>query len=433
MEVKVNSPKPWLRELEVELEPELLKAEVARTLDEYLPRAELPGFRKGHVPRAVFERRMGDSLEQSAMQELVERTAAEVLARQGLRPAAEPEVPELELRPDKSIRFKIVIEVIPEFELGEYKGIAVDRREPSGFDEEFERRLRQLQERCATYRSVPGPAVPGQFVVADWRMFDGDKEVGKPRTNLMLELGDEQNFKEVNEGLAGVTAGTERSVEVGFPDDYADKELAGRRLALRFEVREVKEKQVPPVDEDLALALGFDSLDELRKEMNEGILADRARLIASDMKNQLFEQVLKLHEFEPPDSWVKYNYERLCREFEEPKDDETKARVTAIAARRARFDIVAARIAEAEGIGVSDEEVEDAVRALAEGMKRPVEELASVKDSQVLRSRLLNDKVMEFLLENAHIRGTLLGADGRPVSSGETPSEPAGSAREKIT
>ena len=419
MEVKVNSPKDWLREIEVEIESERLKEEVEKQLASYGPRAEVPGFRKGHVPRPVLERRLGSALEQSAAQELVEQSAAEVLQKQDWRPAAEPELSDLEIRPDKSIRFKLRIEIFPEFELGEYKGLAVEKHEPSGFDKEFERRLAELQDRCATFKSVAVPAAPGLFVNADWRTFAGDEEVAKPRTNLMIELGDPMNFKEVNEGLVGVSAGEERAVEIDFPAEHPEKALAGRKITFRFAVREVKEKNVPPVDEDLALALGYDSLDDLRRDLNDVILADRARLVENDQKNQLFEQLINAHVFEPPESWVKVNLDRLRREYELPEDEETTKKLTEAASRRARFDIIAVGIARNESIEVTDEEVTDQVKAFAERMKRPVEDIATLLDNPAFRSQLLRDKVMDFLLEHAQVRGTLLGADGKPASSGE--------------
>ncbi|MFO7676085.1 MAG: trigger factor [bacterium] len=419
MEIKVSSPNDWLRELEVEIEPERLRSELERHLADYAPRAELPGFRKGRAPRAVLERRLGPTLEQSAARELVEQTAAAALEEQGWRPAAEPELLDLELRPDKSIRFRLRVEVFPEFELKEYKGLAVERHEPSGFEAEFERRLRELQDRCATFRSVPGPAAAGKYLVVDWRTFDGEKEIAKPRTNLMLELGDPMNFREVNEGLDGASPGEERVVEVRLPDDHPDKEIAGRQVSFRFAVREVKEKNVPPVDEDLALALGFDSLDDLRKDLNDAILADRARLIANDLRNQIFDQLLAACPFDPPQSWVAYNVDRLRREYDLPDEAATQQRLTEVAARRARFEIIAAAIARKEDIQVTDDEIQAQARALAERLKRPVEDIAALVDTPPFRTQLLKDKVMDFLLEHAHVRGTLLGADGKPASSGD--------------
>lgn len=418
MEIKVDSPKDWLREVVVDIAADRLQEQVRKLLDSYGPRAEVPGFRKGRAPRSLLERRLGESLEQSAVQELVEQASVEALEGQDWQPAAEPRLTDLEVRPDKSIHFRLRVEVFPEFELKPYKALAVEKHEPAGFNEEFERRLRELQDRCATFRAAPGPAAEGQYVTADWRTFDGDAEVGKPRTNMMLQIGDPMNFEEVNRGLVGAGPGDERAVEVEIPADHPDRELAGHKVSLRFAIREVKDKILPPVDEDLALALGFDSLDELRKDLNDAILADRARLVENDQKNQLFDQLLAAHAFEPPESWVNANLERLRREYELPEDEATTRKLTEAAVRRARFDIIAARIARAENIAVTDDELTAHVRALAEHAKRPVEDVAPLLDNPAFRSQLLRDKVMDFLLEQAHVRGTLLGADGQPASSG---------------
>lgn len=404
METNISSPKPWLREVEVNIEPEKLTQRVDEMIDTYRDKAEVPGFRKGKVPKEILRKRIGEAVESQVAEELVESSAAEVMKDQDFKLAARPELADLEIKPDKSIRFRIRVEVFPEFELKQYKGLKLEKHEPSGFDEEFEKRLRELQDRCAQFKPVRVEAKDGHFVTVDYETLDGDKTVAEPKKNLMIEVGDPMNFDSVNKGLVGTKAGDERSVEVRIPDDHPDKELAGKLVTFKFKVHAVKEKRVPEVDEELATDLGYDDLDALRQDINDRIIADRARLVQNDLKNQVFDRLLKEHDFEPPASWVKANFERLTREYELPDDEKTKEKLEQVAERRARFDVLAASIARAEDIEVTEEELKQQVEAFAKASKKPAEDIAPLLDNPAFRSQMLRDKVMDFIVEQAEVK-----------------------------
>lgn len=405
METNIKSPKPWLREIEVEIEPERLAGRVEETLASYRERAELPGFRKGKVPLELLRRRVGEALENQVAEELVEQASAEVLEAQDFRLANQPRLTDLEVLPTKAVKFRLAVEVFPEFELKEYRGLQLRRNEPTGFDEEFEKRLKALQDRCATFKPVDEPVRDGLFVNVDYATLVEGKPAADPRKNVLIEVGDPMNFPEVNAGLAGAKPGEEREIEAEMPAEASDKELAGKKVTFRFRVNDVKQKNVPPVDEEFAADIGYEDLDDLRKDLNAAILADRERLVRNDLKNQVFDKLLRDHDFEPPASWVKSNLDLLRREYELPDDEETTARLTQAAERRAKFDVLASRIAGEEKIEVTDEEIQAQVQALAERVRKPVEDVAPLLDNPGFRSQLLRDKVMDFIVDRAEIVG----------------------------
>ena len=401
MEKTVRSPKEWLREIDVEIEPDRLKNKLETILNEYKDKAVLPGFRPGRVPRRILEKRVGNSLQDAAVEELVEDAVGEVLSDTSLRPATRPRFLNLEVTPDKTIRFMVSLEVLPDFSLKEYRGLKLRKQEPTGFDAEFERRIQALREKCATFKSLTRPAQNGDFVVTDYRTFVGDSETGKPRANVTLQIGDEMNSPEVNAALIGVHPGEERTADTVLPADHTDKELAGKTMTYRFVVRDVKERILPEVTEELALDLGFESLDKLRIEINEEILADRARLVENGLKNQIFDYLTGEHNFEPPETWVRAAMERLQRQYDLPDDEETRAKLAPLATKWAKFDCIVARIADRENVSISDEEVAEQVKLLAEGTKRTPEEVAEMVDSPAWRNHLLRDKVIQLVLDNA--------------------------------
>ncbi len=403
METKVSTPKSWLREIDVVIEPEKLKSRVSELLEEYQDKAEVDGFRKGKVPHAVLVRRFSEPLESAAVEELVESAITEVLEKQKFKPAARPRLTDLEIKPDKTITFKLSVEVFPEFELKDYSSLKLKKEEPKGFDQEFEKRLLGLQEKCATFKAVSRESKQGDFVVVDYQLSDGDKPVGDRKTNVMIEVGDKMSFEAVNKALVGVKADDDLTVEVEMPADHPEKALAGKAGTYRFVVREVKEKLLPEVDEEFAQDLGFDDLDALRKEINEQIMSDRVRLVENGLKNQIFDYLTREHDFEPPDTWVRVNFERMREEYRLPADEDTTKRLTPIAVRWAKFDIIAARIADNESIEVTEDEVQRQIEELVRGTGRSVEEVAPLLDNPSSRSRMLRDKVLKFILKNAEI------------------------------
>ena len=403
MEVSISSPKEWLREINVEVEPQKLKAKVDEMLATYGARAEIPGFRRGKAPKAVVERRLGSALEQAAVEDIVKETSAEVLEKQTFRVASEARLEDLEVTPEKAIRLKLSLEVFPDFELKDYTGLKLKKEEPTGFEQEFEKRLKELQDKCATFKPVLRPAKELDFVSCDYQMLDGDNPLGTPKTNVMIQVGDKMNFEPVNKALVGAKPGDELEAAVEIPTDHPDKAIAGKTVSFKFKIREVKEKLVPEVSEEFASDLGFENLDALRKDMNDQIMHDRARLVANGLKNQVFDFLVKEHEFEPPESWVKASYERLMREYELPDDEETKTKLMAVAARRAKFDVVAARIAEQEKLGVTEEEIRTRIEDLAKSTKRSVEEIAPLLDNPAYRNQALREKVLDFVLDKAHV------------------------------
>lgn len=403
MEVKLTAPQPWLREFEVEIEPDRLKARVQELLNDYRRRAEVPGFRRGHVPLAVLERRLGDALKQTAVDEIIRDTLPELLEQHKARPVAAGKFKEIEITPSKSIRFRYVVEVIPEFELKSYSGLQLRQPQPSGFDAEFNRRLEALRQKCATFKSLARAAQNGDFAVVDYQVWDGETQLGKPHTNVMVEVGSDDNVPEINSALTGAKAGEEREAQVTHPPDYPDKALAGRAITYRLQVRSIRERLLPEINNDFCRDIGFENVDDLRQSINNEIIADQKRLIDAELKNQVFNQLINGHDLEPPASWVESSLHRLRLEYELPDDAQTQQRLESIARKWAKFDCIVARIAEKENIEVSDEEIAEQSRLLAEQLGKPLDEITRILDTPSYRNRALREKVIRWIIDRAEI------------------------------
>lgn len=403
MEKVVAAPTAWLREIEVTIERDRLNSRVDELLAEYGPKAVVPGFRPGRVSATVLRRRLGPALETGAVEELVEAAATEAISEIDVIPASRPRLIDLQVDPDKTIRFRLSVEVVPDFELRDWQGLKLKKEVPTGFEDEFQRRLDALREKCARFQPVNRPARTGDFVLVDYRTIENGNDVVPPRQNVLMHIGDPLQPEPVNLALEGASPGEERQAQVTFPDDYPDRNIAGHTRQYLFRVHEVKERIVPEVDEQLARDLGYADLDSMRREINEGILQDRAELVRNGLKNQVFDLLVSAHDFEPPQTWVESSLQRLRTQYDLPDDDDTRARLEPIARKWAKFDCIVARIARMEKIAVTDDETHSFANQIAAETGQPLEEVIQLLDSPAWRNQLLRDKVMDRILEAADV------------------------------
>jgi trigger factor len=415
----MTEPKPWLRELEIEIDPDHVKHKLDEVLDQLVQEAEFPGFRKGHAPKELLRRRLGSELENQTARELVRDAYEQAIVEKNLRPIKPAGLDDFELTPEKAIRFRLSLEVLPDFELQEYTGIPVNQTNPTGFDAEFERRLNQMREQLAAYTPLSRPAQNGDYLLADYVATDDQgkatrreatrREATRPevidrKSNVMFRVGDSENFPELNEQFLGMKPGDEKDVAVTIPEDYENRKFAGKTLAYHFGVRSIKEKKLPEVDEEFASHLGFDGLDALRVWLNQQILADREKDVEADRLHQISEHLVRTHTVEPPPSLVEEVYRDLLARTKLPENDETKTRLDEIARKKARFQLVIARIAEKENIEVNDEEQDQILADYATESGTDPAEVEVLKTRPGFRYRLLEDKVMKFLLAKAHVQ-----------------------------
>lgn len=403
MEISVKAPKEWLREIQVEIESERLKSRVENLIEEYRDRAEVPGFRKGRVPKHILERRFASALESAAVEQLVEQALTETLEKHSIKPASRIRFEDLEVSQDKTIRFRASIEVVPDFELQPYTGLHLRRPSPTGFDAEFEKRLQELREKCAMFQPKARPAENGDFVVLDYTLLEKDKILAGPKTNVTIQVGNEKNHPEINKTLLGVNAGEERRVEINFPADYEDKSLAGKTITYQFTVRGVREKILPEINEEFAQDLGFENLDALRQAINNEIIAERETEIEEELRRQAIDQLVTAHNFEPPQSWVEEHTVRIMQQLNLPDTAEVREKILPAAVRSAKFDCIAIRIAEKENLEVSDEQLREQVEQLARDTGKNPDEIAPLVDTASYRFFALQRRVLQFILDQAKI------------------------------
>ena len=414
--------------VEVEVPTEALERELKTAASQLGREMRVPGFRSGKVPPEVVLRQVG---REAVLDEAVRRGLPgwyeEALADAGIQTVGDPQV-DLSDLPEKGapLAFTIEVGVVPPAQLGEYRGVEVGRREPKVEEQEVQAELERMRESLASLETVEREAGEGDFVVMDYvGQVDGTPFEGGEGRGQVVELGSGRLIPGFEEQLAGASAGDERTVELTFPDDYPAEQLASKEASFSVEVKEVKEKRLPELDDDFAVeAGGYDSLDELRAEIESRIGQAEERAIEAEFREAAVDAVVDQAKIAVPHELVHSKAHemwhrtarRLAAQGINPEqylsmtgktEEELVIESESDAETALKREAVLAAIVEAEGIEVSDEEIEQALRASAppdasdKQLKRALKRARSQGADEALREDIAMRKAVDLVVENA--------------------------------
>ena len=420
-----------LPESRVRVQAEVPSAEVERRVAQAARRlgrnVRVPGFRAGKAPPPVILQRIGrDAVLDEAVRDSIGAWYTAAIDAARIAPVGEPQLDLDDMpRQGEPLRFSIEIGVRPKAQLGEYKGVEVGKREPQVDDAAIDAELDRLRERSARLDTVERPAASGDFVVMDYRgTLDGEPFAGGEGRDQMVELGSGRLVPGFEEQLEGATAGDERTVTVTFPEDYGASDLAGREAQFAVTVKEIKAKELPALDDDLAAEAGFDTLDELREDIRSRLGEAETARIEAEFREAILDSVVKNANVDVPDPLVEARareqweemlhslaHQGISREaylrIAGRDEDDIVAQSKPDAEQALKREAVLAAIIEAEGIEPTDEEVEQAVAdAAGEGPgrvspKKLLERLRSSGRLESLKQDLAQRKALDLITESA--------------------------------
>ncbi len=387
----VNTTVTELPESRVNVEVEVAADEVQRTLESQARRLgremKVPGFRTGKIPPAIVIQRLGRApvLDEAVRARLTD-WYLKAIQDSGISPVGDPQVDLGEMPAEgKALKFSFEIGVRPTAKLGRYRGVEVVRREPAADPEAIDAQIEEMRERFARLETVERPAEEGDFVTVDFvGTIDGEPFAGGEGRDQLIELGAGQVIPGFEEGIVGASAGEQRTVPTWFPDDYDAEHLAGKMAEFLITVKEVKHKDLPPLDDDFAVdAAGYDTLDELRESIAEELLEGDRQQVDNEFRAAALDAVVAEAEIEVPDALVearahellermmhalsrqgipKEHYFAISGKTEEQLVEESKPD----ADQALRREAVLAAIIEAEAIEPTEEQLLDALTAAAE-------------------------------------------------------------------
>ncbi|EWG09041.1 trigger factor [Cytobacillus firmus] len=410
--------------LTIEVDAEKVTEGLDAAFKKVVKQVNVPGFRKGKMPRGMFEKRFGvESLYQDAVDYLLPEAYANAIDETGIEPVDRPEIDVEQIEKGKSLIFKATVTVKPEVKLGEYKGLEVKPLETDVTDEDVNSELTSLQERQAELAvKEEGKAENGDTVVMDFEGFvDGEAFEGGKAENYSLELGSGQFIPGFEEQLIGTAAGESKDVEVSFPEEYHAAELAGKPATFKVTVHEIKTKQLPELDDEFAKDADeeVETLDALKEKIKTRLEESKKHEAEHHVRDTVVEAAAANAEMEIPAAMVDTEVNRMMQEFEQrlqmqgmnlelyfqfSGQDEAALReqMKEEAEKRVRVNLTLEAIAKAENIEVSDEEVTEELNKMAEMYNMSADQITQALGSlEGLKADLQIKKAVDFLVENS--------------------------------
>lgn len=403
-----------------------------RAFRRLVKKAKLPGFRPGKVPRKVFEQAYGsETITNEAMEDVVPTVYAKAVREHDLEPVDRPKMELLPEGDGQPRRIKAVVDVRPEIGLGEYQGLAIEAEPVSVTDEDVERALKTLARDRATLVPVDREARLGDVVTMDYEgKIDGVAFEGGTAQGQQTELSDERFIPGFATGIAGMTAGQTKDVEAKFPDDYQQTDLAGKTAVFTITLHEVKELELPAIDDELAKAVSqHQSLDELKEDIRKRLQTAAESRIKRETGNSLVERLVASHDFPLPEVLVEREIDGMLTDgagmaarMGMSYDDYLKAvgkseadlrnEYRADAERRVKGTLILEAIAKAENITATPADIQDELQSLARQYGQPVDRIRQALGNNLLSlmDGIVRNKTVEFLVEHAKIEKATPGA-----------------------
>ena len=411
------------RELELEIPAEDVSKATERVAKELARVARVPGFRPGKAPVSLIKRRFADDIKGEVLQSLVPERVEKAVAEQKLSPVSQPQVEKLDFNEGQPLKFRAVFEVLPEFELGTYKGFEIEMPPMDVTDEDVNKALEETRERAAAFAPVEGRAVEnGDF--AQLKLVGTPVDGSEPiqADSVLCHVGAEETMQPFNESLRGANIGDHKEFDVEYPADYPDEKLAGKKFHYAADVTGIKTKKLPELNDEFAKDVSdAATLEELTTKIRESLVHQRDHRQRDLQRERVIAELVKLHDFPVPESLVEsqmdVRLERMVRSLAQQGVDPRAVNLDWSALRgrqqdRAKDDVKAEliidRIASTEKIDVTDEEVEHELQHLASHSGESVEAIRARLTKQGaldrMKAKLRSDKTLDWLAQNANVR-----------------------------
>lgn len=410
-----------------------IAARVERQVKELAPQMRMPGFRPGKVPANLVRKMHGPALHQDALNATVQDSVQSLLAEQKLRPATQPAVDlDKDYEEGQDARLEVSLEVLPDVPAPHIDGIKLERLTVEPTDEEIDEQIGRIAAQSKRHEAAQDghPAVEGDLVVMDYKgTVDGVAFEGGTGEGMSVELGSGRLIPGFEEQLEGVKQGESRELNVTFPKDYPAKELAGKDAVFAVTVTEVKVPAEQQIDDEFAKQLGLTGLDQLKELIKGQIEQELNGLTRTHMKRKLLDQLAEGHDFPVPPSMVEAEFDQIWAQLEHEATHEEDAEAAkaelekdrddyrAIAERRVRLGLLLSEIGQANGVEVTQAEMQRLVAQAAQQYQpKDRERFAQYiqQDAMAaaqLRAPLYEDKVVDFLFGKAEISDRAVARD----------------------
>lgn len=410
--------------LTVTVPAEEVNAGLDKAFKKVVKQVNVPGFRKGKMPRPMFEQRFGvEALYQDALDFILPDAYAAAVEEAGINPVDRPEIDIEQMEKGKELIFTAKVTVEPEVELGDYKGLEVEKEDTEVTEEDLNKAIEaDLARKAELVVKEEGEVAEGDVVNLDFdgyvneEAFEGGKAEGYD-----LEIGSGQFIPGFEEQLVGTKVGDEKDVTVTFPEEYHAEELAGKEAVFKVKINEVKSKEVPELDDEMAKELdeSVDSVDAYKEKYKKDLQEQKTLQAENNMKESLIAQAVENAKVDIPEAMINTELDRMMQEFEQriaqqglnlefyyqfsgQTEEQLKESMKADAEARVKTNLTLAAIAKAENIEISDADVDAELSKMSEQFGLSVDDIkAALGNGEVLKDDLRIQKAIDVLVKES--------------------------------
>jgi trigger factor len=438
MDVKIETLSSVKKQLSFEVGADQVNAEIEKAYQKIGRTAKIKGFRPGKIPRHLLEQYYGPQMEEQVLSKLINDSYFKALANNDIRAIADPQIVESgTLEKGKPFSYTAQVEVKPEIEVRDYQGLPLIREELLVNDKVIDDRLVEMQaSRAEMQVSERTQAAKGDFVTIDFEgSVNGELFPGGQAKDHVLELGSGSFIPGFEEQVVGMARGEERSLNVTFPEEYGNKELAGKAAVFRVLLKEIKEKVQPLLDDEFAKGFGLESLSELREKLTSSYQVQESERIKGDLRDRLVQALIERNPIEVPevmvDKQLEYMLDNLRKRFQSQgmtlemlglSDDVFRSKYRETAVRQVQGSLLLEGISRQEKVAVEEGEIDDKLVEIAQMANAPVDAVknyyARDEARRSLVSQIIEEKTIQLLLDQARI--TEVSKDQLPDNDAHT-------------
>jgi trigger factor len=423
MNVKIEEISSVRKKLSFELPAEHVAAEIDKAYGKIAKSAKIPGFRPGKVPRAILERQYAPQMEEQVLSRLINDSYFKALVEHRILAIADPEIVDSSMiEKGQPFRYEAHVEVKPEFTAKDYTGLELKKEKFEADPEMADKRLEELRaSRAEVVVSSRKQARSGDFVVIDFEGFvNGEAFEGGKAEGHQLELGSGSFIPGFEEQLERMKREEEKEIKVTFPDDYGNQELAGQEATFKVRLHEIKEKELPKLDDEFAKGFGLETLDELRSQLEESYLTQERNRIDGDLRERLMDALLAANPIEVPESMVanqldymlgnvraRMQSQGMSLEMLGMNEESFQGMYRDTAVKQVQGSLILEVIGRQEDLRVEEGAIDDRLQQIAAMSNAPLDVVkrhyANEDARRGLLAQMAEEKVLEFLLDKAKI------------------------------
>ncbi|RUM41625.1 MAG: trigger factor [Desulfobulbus sp.] len=425
MDIAVENVSELSRKVTITLPADYVRKELDKSYRKLKNDVKLKGFRRGKIPVAVLEKNFGKQVQAEVGEKLVQETYFDAIEEKGIDAVVHPEIKEVDFGDDGTFTYIAMVDIKPEITLTEYKGLEIEKPATDVTDAEIDEEIEQLQRDKAVLKTADDDhgIEMDDVAIVDFQGFHEEKPMPQVHNeDYSVDVGTKRLGEEFEEKLLGMKKGETTLYEIDFPGEYPNPILAGKKVEFKVDVKEVKVRIKPELDDEFAKDIddSYESIEDLRNNIGSELKKKKEIALEGDLDDRIMHKLIELNPFEVPERLVAYEIQEMIKQTEENlkkngmtlesagiKMEDLVEQNREVAQKRVQGDFLLKKVAEVEEIKLADEDIERGYQRIASEYNMTVDEVKGYfkRREEVLPfvNELLNEKILKFLRDEAKL------------------------------